>query len=73
MAISKKASIRTTSPEREAAGKQAAARSAQRQKAASAAASETQNVRQFAKTRMTAIRAHTQARGQRQQAKRDSR
>jgi hypothetical protein len=31
MAISKKASIRTTSPEREAAGKQAAARSAQRQ------------------------------------------
>jgi hypothetical protein len=73
MAISKKASIRTTSPEREAAGKQAAARSAQRQNAASAAASETQNVRQFAKTRMTAIRAHTQARGQRQQAKRDSR
>jgi hypothetical protein len=73
MAIGKKASIRTTSPEREAAGKQAAARSAQRQKAASAAASETQNVRQFAKTRMTAIRAHTQARGQRQQATRDSR
>jgi hypothetical protein len=73
MAISKKASIRTTSPERAAAGKQATARSAQRQKAASVAASETQNVRQFAKTRMTAIRAHTQARGQRQQAKRDSR
>lgn len=73
MAISKKASLRTTSPEREAAGKQAAARRAQRQKAASAAASETQNVRQSAKTRMTAIRAHIQARGQRQQAKRDSR
>jgi hypothetical protein len=73
MAISKKASLRTTSPEREAAGKQAAARRAQRQKAASAAASETQNVRQFAKTRTTAIRAHIQARGQRQQAKRDSR
>jgi hypothetical protein len=73
MAISKKASIRTTSPERAAAGEQAATRSAQRQKAASAAASETQNVRQFAKTRMTTIRAHIQARGQRQQAKRDSR
>ena len=73
MAISKKASLRTTSPQREAAGKQAAGRSAQRQKAASAAASETQSVRQFAKTRMAAIRAHTQARGQRQQAKRDAR
>lgn len=73
MAISKKASIRTTSPEREATGKQAATRSAQRQKAASAAARETQHIRQFAKTRMTTIRAHVQARGQRQQAKRDSR
>ena len=73
MAISKKASIRKTSPEREAAGQQAAARSAQRQKAVSATASETQNVRQFAKTRIRAIQAHTQARGQRHQAKRDSR
>ncbi len=73
MAISKKASVRTTSPEREAAGEQTAARSAQRQKTASAAASETQNVRQFAKTRMAAVQAHTQARGQRHQAKRDSR
>jgi hypothetical protein len=73
MAISKKASIRTTSPEQEAASGQAAARSAQRQKAASAAANETQNARQFAKTRMTVIRAHTQARGRRQQARRDSR
>ncbi|MDO8478148.1 MAG: hypothetical protein Q7W02_18495 [Candidatus Rokubacteria bacterium] len=73
MAISKKASIRKTSPEREAAGQQAAVRSAQRQKAVSAAASETQNIWQFAKTRTRAIQAHTQARGQRQQAKRDSR
>lgn len=73
MAISKKASLRRTSPEREAAGERAATRSAQRQKAAGAAASETQNVRQFAKTRMAAIRAHTQARGQRRQAQRDSR
>ncbi len=73
MAISKKASIRKTSSEREAAGQQAAVRSAQRQKAVSATASETQNVRQFAKTHTRAIQGHTQARGQRQQAKRDSR
>lgn len=73
MATSKKASIRTTSPEREAAGKQAATRSAQRQQAASAAASKTQHVRQIAKTGITTIRAHIQARGQRQQAKRDAR
>jgi hypothetical protein len=73
MAVSKKASIRRTSPEREAAGRQAAARSAQRQKAASAAASETQNARHFAQTRMRAVQAHSQARGQRRQAKRDSR
>jgi hypothetical protein len=37
MAISKKASRRKTSPSREAAGQQAAARSAQRQKADSVA------------------------------------
>jgi hypothetical protein len=73
MAISKKASSRKTSPEREAAGQQALARSAERQKAVSAAASETQNVHQFAKTRMRAIQAHIQGRGQRRQARRDSR
>ena len=65
MAISKKASIRKTSPEREAA--------CQRHKVVCGGASATQNLRQFAKTRMKAIRVHTQARGQRQQAKRDSR
>lgn len=73
MAISKKASIRTTSPERDAAGQQAAVRSAQRGKAVSAAAGERQNVRQFAKTRAKAIQAHSRARGQRRQAKRDAR
>jgi hypothetical protein len=73
MAISKKASRRKTSPEQEAAGGQAEARSAQRGKAATTAARETQNVRQFAKTRSKAIQAHIQARGQRRQAKRDSR
>ena len=73
MAISKKASSRKTSPEREAAGQQASARNAERQKAISAAASGTLSVRQFAKTRMRAIQAHIQGRGQRRQAKRDSR
>jgi hypothetical protein len=73
MGISEKASGRQTSPEREAASQQAAARGAQRQRAMSAAAGETQNVRQFAKTRMRAIQAHARARGQRQQARRDSR
>jgi len=73
MAISKKASRRKTSPAREAAGQQAAARNAQRQKAANKAARETQNLRQFAKTGSRAIQAHIQARGQRGQAKRDSR
>jgi len=73
MAISKKASRRKTSPAREAAGQQAAARNAQRQKAANKAARETQNLRQFAKTGSRAIQAHIQARGQRGQATRDSR
>jgi hypothetical protein len=73
MAISKKASRRKTSPSREAAGQQAAARTVQRQKAASKAARETQNARQFTKTGSRAIQAHIQARGQRGQAKRDSR
>jgi hypothetical protein len=71
MAISKKASRRKTS--REIAGRQAADRSVQRQKAVNKAARETQNVQQFAKTGSRAIQAHIQARGQRGQAKRDSR
>jgi hypothetical protein len=73
MAISKKASRRKTSPSREAAGQQATARTAQRQKAMNKAARETQSVRQFAKTGSRAIQAHIRARGQRGQAKRDSR
>jgi hypothetical protein len=56
-----------------AAGQPAAARRAQRRTAVGAVARETQDVRQFAKTRAGAIQAHIQARGQRQQAKRDSR
>ena len=73
MAISKKASRRKTSPSREAAGQQAEARSAQRQKAVSKAAKEAQNVRQSANTGSRRIQAHIQARGLRGQAKRDSR
>jgi hypothetical protein len=45
----------------------------QSQKAPSAAANETRNARQFSKTRASAIQAHSRARGQRRQARRDSR
>lgn len=72
-AFSQKASRRRTSPEREAASQEAAARKAQGQTAASAAASQTQSLRQFAKSGTAAIQAHIQSRGQRRQAKRDSR
>jgi len=74
MAPSKKASIRTTSPQQDAAGRYAAARTAGRQEAASASARDAQATKtQFAKTGARAIQAHVQARGQRQQARRDSR
>jgi hypothetical protein len=73
MSISKKASRRRTSPKREAASKQASASRAERRKVVSRAASRTQNVRQFGKSGTRAIQAHSQARGQRNQAKRDSR
>jgi hypothetical protein len=45
----------------------------QSQQATSAAANETRNARQFSKTRASAIQAHSRARGQRRQARRDSR
>jgi hypothetical protein len=70
---STKASERQTSPEQAAAGQQAEARKAQRQEATSAAARETLSARQFTKTRASVIQAHSRARGQRQQARRDSR
>jgi len=70
---SKKASERQTSPEQAAAGQQAEASKIQSQKAASAAANETRNARQFIITRASAIQAHSRARGQRRQARRDSR
>ena len=74
MKISKKASARTTAPQQDEAGRQAAARAAGRQKAASASAREAQATpNQFAKTGAKAIQGHIKARGQRQQARRDSR
>jgi hypothetical protein len=74
MAISKKASVRATSPQQDEAGRDAAARAAGRQEAASATAREARATRkQFAKTGAKAIQGHIKARGQRQQARRDSR
>ena len=70
---SNKASERQTSPERAAAGQQAEGSKSQSRKATSAAANETRNARQFTKTRASAIQPHSRARGQRRQAKRDSR
>ena len=73
MSISKKASLRRTWPKREAASTQAAAATVRSQEAASTAAKQTQNARNVAKSGSGVIRAHTQARGQRNQARRDSR
>jgi hypothetical protein len=74
MTTSKKASIRTTSPQQDEAGRYAAARAAGRQEAASASAREAQATRnQFAKTGAKAIQGHIRARGQWKQARRDSR
>jgi hypothetical protein len=74
MTISKKASVRTTSPQQDQAGRDAAARAAGRQKAASASARDARATKQpFAKTGAKAIQGHVKARGQRQQARRDSR
>ena len=74
MTPSKKAPVRTTAPEQDAAGRYAAARTAGRREAASASARDAQATKkQFAKTGAKAIQAHVQARGQRQQARRDSR
>lgn len=74
MTISKKASLRTTSPQRAEAGLDTAARAAGRQEAASASAREALATRkQFARTGAKGIQGHIKARGQRQQARRDSR
>lgn len=73
MAISKKASARMTSPGQAAAGKQAVSSKAQRGTAVSAVAKDARPAREFVRDRTKSVQAHVQARGQRQQAKRDSR
>ena len=74
MTTSKKASVRTTSPQQDEAGRDAAARAAGRQEAASASARDARATKKaFAKTGAKAIQGHIKARGQRQQARKDSR
>ena len=70
---SNKASERQTAPEQAAADQHAEGSKGQSRKATSAAANDTRNARQFTKTRASAIQAHSRARGQRRQARRDSR
>jgi len=74
MKVSKKASVRMTSPQQDEAARAAAARAAGRQEAESASARDARATKkQFAKTGAKAIQGHIKARGQRQQARRDSR
>ena len=73
MPISKKASLRRTWPKREAASSQAAAATLRSQEAAGISAEQTQNARSAARSGAGFVRAHTRARGQRNQARRDSR
>jgi hypothetical protein len=73
MAKSVKASTRVTAANREQAAASAAAKGVTRGTAMKAAAAKQTAGKQFDKTRAKAIQGHVQARGQRQQAKRDSR
>ena len=73
MTKSKKASARVTSAAREQAAAADAAKSKARGTTMKAGAAKRTAGKQFDKTRSRAIQAHVQARGQRRQAKRDSR
>jgi hypothetical protein len=73
MAISKKASARMTSPSKAAAWKQAVSRKTQGSKAVSSNASDARPARELVRDRTKHIEGHIQARGRRQQARRDSR
>jgi hypothetical protein len=73
MEKSKKASSRVTALNQESAAASKASESAIRGKAMGSAAVENAAKRQFQKTQGKAIQGHIQARGQRQQAKRDAR
>ena len=70
---SKKASARVTAANQETAAAAAAASRSTKRKAIGSAAVENVAKRQFEKTASKKIQAHTRARGQRQQARRDSR
>ena len=73
MGKSAKASARVTAAGREATAADQESRHAARGKAIGSGAIDNAARRQFQKTQATAIQAHVRARGQRQQAKRDSR
>ena len=73
MAKSKKASARVTAPNRAQAAAADAAKAMTRGTAMKTSAAKQTAGKQFDKARGKAIQAHVQARGQRQQAKRDSR
>jgi len=70
---SKKASSRVTALNQEAAAASEASKSRSRGKAIGSGAVANAAKRQFQKTQVKAVRGHIQARGQRQQAKRDAR
>ena len=73
MKKSKKASSRVTALNQESAAASDAAKNARRGRAIGSSALENAAKRQFQKTQGKAIQGHIQARGQRQQAKRDAR
>ena len=73
MEMSKKASSRVTALNQESAAASEASKSAIRGRAIGSRAVKNAAKRQFQKTRGKAIQGHIQARGQRQQAKRDAR
>jgi hypothetical protein len=73
MEKSKKASSRVTALNQESAAASEASKSAIRGKAIGSTAVKNAAKRQFQKTQGKAIQGHVQARGQRQQAKRDAR
>lgn len=73
MAKSAKASARVTAAAREASATDRESRTATRGKAIGSGAVDNVARRQFQKTQAAAVQAHVRARGQRQQAKRDSR
>lgn len=73
MSKSKKASARMTASRQEASSAAAQSKTASRRKAVRASAVENTAKRQYQRSQATAIQGHMRARGQRRQAKRDSR